>query len=224
LAAGASDANAKKTVGASSVAQAKVPALLRPKALSDPDLLAVRKLLSGVARGRGQLTAEQLTALLRGDAHGVPPELASTPTFGSLADWTASDLMALAHSLQVAGGLAWEGERPPRAKLTESGIKIMRGDVVPQLVFAPVARAENEATVDPLLFEALREARRREAEKRGIPPFVVAHDAVLAHIAALRPRTLDALVQIKGIGPKKAQEYGAIWLDVVKREPARGFR
>ena len=41
-----------------------------------------------------------------------------------------------------------------------------------------------------------------------MPAFVVFHDATLAQMAADRPRDLDALGAISGVGAKKLQTYG----------------
>ncbi len=48
-----------------------------------------------------------------------------------------------------------------------------------------------------------------------MPPYVVASDRCLRHIAVLRPRTLEELKQANGIGPAKAKRYGAGLLAVV---------
>ena len=46
-------------------------------------------------------------------------------------------------------------------------------------------------------------------------PKVVASDRTLREIAALRPRTLDDLMAVHGIGPAKADRYGRGFLEVV---------
>ena len=57
--------------------------------------------------------------------------------------------------------------------------------------------------------------RRRDR----IPAYVVAHDVHLRAIAAQRPRTLEALLAVDGIGPTKAERYGDEILALVG-EPA----
>ena len=49
----------------------------------------------------------------------------------------------------------------------------------------------------------------------GVPPYVVASDRTLREIAAQRPRTVDDLLLIHGIGPAKAKRYGKGLLAVV---------
>ena len=42
-----------------------------------------------------------------------------------------------------------------------------------------------------------------------MPPYVIFHDSVLREIAAVHPRNLDELAQIKGVGASKLARYGA---------------
>ncbi|RXH56835.1 ATP-dependent DNA helicase RecQ [Granulicella sibirica] len=65
-------------------------------------------------------------------------------------------------------------------------------------------------TPDQKALEArLREWRKAEAAKTGKPAFIVFGDAVLEGIAREAPTTIGALLQISGIGPEKADRYGA---------------
>jgi len=95
------------------------------------------------------------------------------------------------------------GGRAPRAKSR-------RGD----LAGAPAARA---TAGDPDLFAALKAWRSEVARTRGVPAYVVLHDATMDGIAAARPRTLDELRRIPGIGDKKLEHYGAALLALVDR-------
>ncbi|HEY2038114.1 MAG TPA: RecQ family ATP-dependent DNA helicase [Edaphobacter sp.] len=76
------------------------------------------------------------------------------------------------------------------------------------------AEAESSASL-PLtpaqqaLEKQLREWRKAEAAKTGKPAFIVFGDAVLKSIAQAQPTTLAELQQISGIGPDKADRYGA---------------
>jgi ATP-dependent DNA helicase RecQ len=68
---------------------------------------------------------------------------------------------------------------------------------------------------DRALFDALRGYRLKRASASGVPPYVVASDRTLREIAAQRPRTIDELLVIHGIGPTKAKRYGKGLLKVV---------
>jgi ATP-dependent DNA helicase RecQ len=53
------------------------------------------------------------------------------------------------------------------------------------------------------------------ARKRGVPAYVVLHDATMDGIASARPTTLNQLRGIPGIGDKKLEHYGEELLALV---------
>ena len=67
------------------------------------------------------------------------------------------------------------------------------------------------------LFEELRAWRGREARARGVPAYVVFADATLLELARLRPGDRDGLAAVKGVGPRKLEEFGESVLDVLRR-------
>jgi ATP-dependent DNA helicase RecQ len=73
------------------------------------------------------------------------------------------------------------------------------------------------AEVDLELFEALRAWRAEVARARAVPAYVVFSDATLAELALERPLTRDALLEVKGVGPRKLAEYGEALLGILKR-------
>ena len=46
------------------------------------------------------------------------------------------------------------------------------------------------------------------AKAKGVPPYVIFHDKTLATIATERPMDMVELLQISGVGEKKAGRYG----------------
>lgn len=68
---------------------------------------------------------------------------------------------------------------------------------------------------DPL-FEALRAKRRELAQAAQVPPYVVFGDAVLRDMTMARPRSLDAMARISGVGARKLEAYGEIFLQVIR--------
>ena len=83
-------------------------------------------------------------------------------------------------------------------------------------------RKESGAAVyDQALFEKLRALRRRLAEEQSVPAFVVFGDAALRGLAAARPVTPDAMLQVSGVGPAKLQKYGEPFLAAI-REHGQG--
>ncbi|MEM6455603.1 MAG: RecQ family ATP-dependent DNA helicase [Acidobacteriota bacterium] len=67
--------------------------------------------------------------------------------------------------------------------------------------------------VDRALFEDLRALRKELAADRGVPPYVIFQDTVLRALARERPADRAALLEIRGIGEKKAEDLGPAFLD-----------
>lgn len=66
------------------------------------------------------------------------------------------------------------------------------------------------------LFEALRLHRLELARDEGVPPYVIASDRTLRDISRMRPMNLEQLLLVHGIGPSRADRYGAGFLSVVR--------
>ncbi|MGC2635566.1 MAG: RecQ family ATP-dependent DNA helicase [Acidobacteriaceae bacterium] len=64
----------------------------------------------------------------------------------------------------------------------------------------------------------LRLWRKEEAAKAGKPAFLVLTDAVLRGVVAATPTNLTQLLQIDGIGPVKADRYGAALVALCRTE------
>jgi ATP-dependent DNA helicase RecQ len=58
----------------------------------------------------------------------------------------------------------------------------------------------------------LRALRLSLAREQGVPPYVIFHDATLIDMVRLRPRSLDALSEIPGVGASKLKRYGATFV------------
>ncbi len=83
----------------------------------------------------------------------------------------------------------------------------------------PTGRGASITPADPV-FEALRAWRLEKARELRQPPYVIAHDATLAAIAEAHPASIEALWRVKGIGPAKADRFGAEILAVVANTSA----
>lgn len=112
---------------------------------------------------------------------------------------------------------------------TDEGRMVLRGELVPRLL-EPTRRdrraggatrrsdsqGDDWSGVDRRLFETLRNLRRDEAQERAVPAYVVFGDATLRELARHRPRSLEEFRQIKGVGDKKCQDYGSLFLTAIE--------
>jgi ATP-dependent DNA helicase RecQ len=72
------------------------------------------------------------------------------------------------------------------------------------------------------LREYLREWRREAAQRQGIPAFIVMHDTTLDELCRMRPRSLQELARVSGIGERKIELYGREILEVVRKRVGTG--
>jgi ATP-dependent DNA helicase RecQ len=97
---------------------------------------------------------------------------------------------------------------------------VLAGDVLPDELAtrkkprrvkaeAPAA-LQDEA--DQRLFAALRTLRKRLADERGVPAYVIFTDATLAGMCRARPKSEDELLAVSGVGRVKLEHYGAVFL------------
>jgi ATP-dependent DNA helicase RecQ len=100
-------------------------------------------------------------------------------------------------------------EQAAGSRIRATRTKSRRGDI------APRSTGQGEA-VNPTLLGALRTWRSAMARQRGVPAYVVLHDATIEGIAAARPSTSAQLRGIPGIGDKKLEHYGDELLALVK--------
>jgi ATP-dependent DNA helicase RecQ len=100
-------------------------------------------------------------------------------------------------------------EQAPGTRIRATRTKSRRGDL------APAANAP-QGDVDPELRTRLRTWRSNIARERGVPAYVVLHDATIDGIVRAWPTTLDELRGVPGIGDKKLEHYGEELLRLVR--------
>ena len=69
---------------------------------------------------------------------------------------------------------------------------------------------------DEVLFEELRALRRRLADVRDVPAFVIFGDVSLRHMAESFPRSMEEFSRIHGVGEVKLEQYGPEFLEVIR--------
>jgi ATP-dependent DNA helicase RecQ len=71
------------------------------------------------------------------------------------------------------------------------------------------------AVLQEELFERLRALRKKIAQERGIPPYLVLGDVTLEQLASQKPTVEAALWNITGMGERKIQLYGSLFMNEV---------
>jgi ATP-dependent DNA helicase RecQ len=195
-----------------------------------------RKILSCVARVGQQFGVAHVASILRG--HASDQVLAwgheKLSTFGLLAQASVADVRGYIEQLAAAGLLQQTDDAYPVLRLTLRGVELLKDEAShPGLTLARQRRLQKDAPrarsrveteswqdVDRGLFERLRALRLDVARSRGVRPYVIFHDATLREMARLRPTSIDALLAVKGVGARKADDLGETFLAAIRSHPA----
>ncbi len=78
------------------------------------------------------------------------------------------------------------------------------------------SRPRAEAPADSGVSGRLRAWRKQRAADQGVPAFVILHDRTIQAIAEAQPGSIGELLEVPGIGPRKAERFGDEILSVVR--------
>ena len=71
------------------------------------------------------------------------------------------------------------------------------------------------AVADEKLMGMLKDLRKRNAKKLGVPPFVIFQDPSLEDMALKYPVNIDELSNVHGVGESKAKKYGKDFVNLI---------
>jgi ATP-dependent DNA helicase RecQ len=147
-------------------------------------------------------------------------------TFGIGQELSNSEWRGIFRQLIARGLLSVDLEGHGALRLSDACRTVLRGeerlmlrrDAKPEKLKKTAKRsaAAFAHDVDKRLWAALRARRREIAAQQGVPPYVVFHDATLAEMVELRPRTLEQFAHISGVGSRKLEAYGERFIEVIK--------
>jgi ATP-dependent DNA helicase RecQ len=151
-------------------------------------------------------------------------------TFGLLPNASVTEVRGYIEQLAGHGLLQQTGDEYPVLSLTPVGVALLKDESsFPGLALARQrpprkdkarlqsrVEAESWQDVDRSLFERLRAVRLEIARARGVPPYVIFHDATLREMARLRPTSMAALLGVKGVGARKADDLGETFLSAIR--------
>ncbi|HVS21988.1 MAG TPA: RecQ family ATP-dependent DNA helicase, partial [Pyrinomonadaceae bacterium] len=84
-----------------------------------------------------------------------------------------------------------------------------------------------EIDCDEALFDRLRRLRKRLADERGVPPYIVFSDVSLRQMARYYPSNESEFARINGVGERKLTEFGRSFITEIeahlRKNPRRAF-
>ena len=186
-----------------------------------------QKILSAIKRVQENFGAHYVASVLVGsNAQRIQDNGHHTQTtFGLLSDYKVGAVRNWIEQL-VTQNFIEKTSDYDILKVTESGLELLRGraDMQPVLLTAARGRpkysraaSDKWSGVNQDLFQLLRKLRSEIAKEKYMPAFIVFGDATLRDIATRVPVTASEFLDVSGVGPKKLEQYGERFIDVVKR-------
>ena len=195
---------------------------LSPRATFD-GTLAAQKFLSCVYRireknGFGVGLNHVVEVLTGADTEKIRKwEHAQLSTYGIGKEYSRPEWAAIGRELVRLGFLRQTTEKFSTLELTNSGEAILKQRAKVTLT-KPVIASEikkhsiGEIACDEALFERLRELRKRIADERDVPAYIIFSDVSLRQMARNYPTGESEFTRISGVGEKKLREFGEIFL------------
>jgi ATP-dependent DNA helicase RecQ len=192
---------------------------------------AAQKALSCVYRTEQRFGAGHLIDVLRGQRRDKVLRFhhEELSTFGIGEEFSDAQWRSIFRQLVVRGYLGVDHDRFGALRLTEASRSLLRGETTlalredapkPKAKSASKSRSSKiSANLDPadqVLMQLLRDLRLDVADAAGVPPYVVFHDASLLEMIERRPRSLEAMLEISGVGEAKLEKYGQTFLDALE--------
>jgi ATP-dependent DNA helicase RecQ len=185
--------------------------------------VTAQKILSCIARAGERFGGEHIVDVLLGAntdriRRWGHEELS---TYGLMKGTPRPNLINMLYQLIDGGMLERTTDERPVLRLNQASREVLRGNRSVRLL-QPKAKIKKTRideksweSVDTGLFETLRNLRRRLADERGLPAYVLFNDATLRDMARVRPGSANALLGIRGVGERKLADVGQQFLEVI---------
>ncbi|MCX7558093.1 DNA helicase RecQ [Sulfitobacter sp. F26204] len=192
---------------------------------------AVRKALSAILRTEEWFGAGHLIDILLGIETDKVKQRghASLPTFGVGGEYDRRQWQAIFRQMMGHDLIRPDPERHGALRMTDAALPILRDEARINLRRDSIRTAgatrrpavkQMVSEEDAPLLSALKAKRRGLAEAAKVPAYIIFTDRTLIEMAEKRPRTLDGMAGISGVGAKKLETYGKAFLEVINGEAA----
>jgi ATP-dependent DNA helicase RecQ len=138
--------------------------------------------------------------------------------YGIVKDYSVNELTSIISQLISLGYINKTDGQYPILSISNKGMAFLNSDEILKLSKpeAEVKLKKGELDYNEELFAVLRDLRKKLAEDAGVPPFVIFGDVSLREMAYYFPSDLKSFSKISGVGVKKLEQYGDIFLEVIK--------
>lgn len=139
--------------------------------------------------------------------------------FGIVKDFSIEELGKIINYLVETNYLVKSNDNYPTLSISRNGASFLKSKekIFFQRPKVKVIKKEKEKDLDYNieLFEELRLLRKEIAQKENVPPFIIFSDVSLQEMSYYFPKNKDAFIKISGVGAKKLEKFGDIFLDKI---------
>ena len=184
-----------------------------------------QQVLSCVARTGQRLGINMICDILRGSENErvLQMNLQTQSTYGLMREKPIFEIKRIIDALLMQELLIQTDGQYPVLKLTQNARPVLLGEKsfemripVPREKAKKPDKAAGDA--DPELFARLKKLRAALAAKASVPAYVVFTDATLRDMCAKMPTDEQELLQVSGVGERKAHRYGKAFLEEINRK------
>jgi ATP-dependent DNA helicase RecQ len=141
-------------------------------------------------------------------------------TYGIGKEISRVEWRAIGRELVRLGYLRQAAEKFNVLQLTELGATALRERQSIRLTRAAKVKKSRvpragEISCDEDLFDRLRRLRKRLADERGVPPYIVFSDVSLRQMASYLPSNESEFARISGVGEQKLKRFGKVFISEI---------
>lgn len=172
-------------------------------------------ILSTVYRTRENYGISVLIDILRGikGPKIIEKNLDKITTFSLMKDYSSSFIKAIINEMLTQGYVSLKEGTYSMLKLNNKSMVILLGKADMYLLVK-----EDEKPIDEELFHKLKLWRKSKAIKENIKPYIIFSDSSLISIVNRLPKSIEELLQVRGVGEKKVEKYGDEILKLLSNE------
>jgi ATP-dependent DNA helicase RecQ len=179
------------------------------------------KILSAVARLRGQACFELLCSVLCGTEHARMEEVQgrALSVYGITKSGEKEEIQRVTEALKTFSYVKEDGEKG-FLSLTAQSIRALNQRekiLLPLKGKGPVRATAELSPAQQRLLERLKAERKALADSRDVPPYVIFSDRSLQEMAKERPQDEAAFLAIHGVGAYKWEQYGQGFVELIQR-------
>ena len=170
-------------------------------------------ILSTVFRTREKFGISVLVDILKGfkGPKIIQNNLEKITTYGIMKEYSNTFIKDLIKSLLNEGYVDLKEGTYSMLKLNARSMRILKGKET--VVFKILDKSE--PILNEELFDALKKWRKERAFKDRVKPYIIFSDTSLISISNVKPKSNEELLEIRGVGSKKVEAYGADILEIV---------